>query len=399
MAKTDDVTPPMADVQGGVLLLFHCPTNTGYAIEALERTFHSMALRLTRDERQVFYGYPSLDGGHPSHLPDNFSRVYLMNSTASDPKSLADARDLVRRSDIRLVFAFDLRINAPLLGALRAGGARAIISYWGASISSPYPWWLRPVRKVQYLMARNRPDHFIFESDGMRYGATHGSMIPREKTTVCRLGVDTERFAPRQGLRDYAYEQLGIPKDRKIVFFSGHMERRKGVHILVEALAQLINERGRRDIQLVVLGNRPGQETALADIVAGTPAQAHLTFGGYRTDIAMLHQSVYLGAIASTGWDSFTMSAVEMAASGIPLLVSDLPGLRETVVEDTTGHVIAAGDVNAWAAAIGTLVDQPQVRERLSLAARERAVAEFSLEQQVNALARTVRSVWERRLA
>jgi len=60
-------------------------------------------------------------------------------------------------------------------------------------------------------------------------------------------------------------------------------------------------------------------------------------FGGYRSDLDLLQRGCYAGVIASTGWDSFARSGLEMQASGLPVLVSDLRGLREVMEHDVSG--------------------------------------------------------------
>jgi glycosyltransferase involved in cell wall biosynthesis len=381
-------------IGGGILFLYHCRTNTGYAIGQLERVFHRMARRLVSDEKHVHYGYPSLSGGHPGHLPLAFQRVYEIDQFTQDEAELDRIEKIVRDFDIQTVFAFDLPLAAPVLRSLRKGGVKLIVAYWGAPISSPYPWLLRPLRRLQFLLARHHPQHYVFESQGMRDGATLGAAIPTSMTSVCRLGVDVERYAPLGGPTAFAHATFGIPEHRRIVFYSGHMEHRKGVHILVQAMVKLVCEDGRDDVHLLVLGNQPGEEAPFLPLIEGTAAERHITFGGYRSDVAELHRSAYVGAIASVGWDSFTLSAVEMAASGLPLVVSDLPGLREAVEHEITGIRLPAGDAHAFAGAIAYFLDHPAERDRMAVAARARVLREFTLQRQEDQLVQEVGDAW-----
>jgi glycosyltransferase involved in cell wall biosynthesis len=393
-----DATQAVAmNSSGDILLLFHCETNTGYAIGQLERVFHRMAVRLVGSETRVHYGYPSMKGGAPKHLAANYPRVYMIDQNVRDRRELLHIEQVVRNAGIKTVFGFDLPLAAPILAALRRGGVELVVSYWGAPISSTYPWMLRPFRRIQFVLATSRPDHFIFESHGMRAGATLGAAIPSAMTSVCRLGVDIDRFLPSKSIDTYAHRVFGIPEDRRIVFYSGHMEHRKGVHVLVRAMVDLVCERDRTDVHLLALGNQPGEESAFLPLYSGTKAERHITFGGYRSDVAELHRSAYLGAIASSGWDSFTLSAVEMAASGLPLLVSALPGLSEAVEQDITGFRLPAGDSKAFSAAIAHLLDSQAERDRMSAAARARVEAEFTLQQQEDRLVELVRKAWDRR--
>jgi glycosyltransferase involved in cell wall biosynthesis len=100
-----------------------------------------------------------------------------------------------------------------------------------------------------------------------------------------------------------------------------------------------------------------------------------------------------VGAIASTGWDSFTMSSLEIAACGVPLVVSALPGLDETVDEGETGFTFPAGDHETLADRLLLLLNDRPRRDEMGRAARRRVLRRFTTEQQIESLAATVRRV------
>jgi len=244
------------------------------------------------------------------------------------------------------------------------------------------------------LLTPYRPDHFIFESEAMRETAVRGRGIARRHTSVCYLGVDADRFRPSPADDDYSHRLFGIPCDRRIVYYAGHFEPRKGVGVIVRAVRELVETRGRRDVHLLLLGNRGRDEEAYLPIIQGSVAGEYVTFGGYRNDVDRIVRCCYAATIASTGWDSFTMSAVETAASGLPLIVSRLQGLTETVDEGVTGYLFPPGDHVALADRLELLLDNPSLRTRMSIASRERVVRGFTRARQVECLSETVWQVW-----
>lgn len=375
-----------------VLLMFHCSTNTGYAIGRLESVFHEAARALAQDDHRIHYVYSDNGGGAPAHLSGSTGEIAFCRYFTNDLTSLSQVGDLVRRRRVKAVLAFDLPLRAPILDAIRSGGRNAVVSYWGAPISSVYPWYLRPARKLQYLSALNRPDHFVFESEGMRRGALLGAAIPKSRTSVVELGVDCQAFRPAINTDEsrYAHTQFEIPPDRKVVFFSGHMEPRKGVDVLLRACALLKESFGRSDFHLLLLGNTAEDEHRLRTAITSEQVAQHVTFGGYRNDVARIQRSAYVGVVASTGWDSFTMSSVELAATGVPLVVSDLPGLAEAVVPGDTGLRVTPGDAVQLANVLAELLDSPSVRDKLGAGARRRAEAEFGRQRQIDQLAATL---------
>jgi glycosyltransferase involved in cell wall biosynthesis len=257
-------------------------------------------------------------------------------------------------------------------------------------MSSINSGWRLAVKKLQVGLLRSCPDHYIFESESMRRTATHGRGISHARTSVVYLGVDCEQFRPADGRSTYAHEVFSIPKDAHLVFYSGHMEPRKGVAVLLRA-ARLIATSGRKDIYFLLLGNRPGEIDQYRDIYVGTAAERQIIFGGYRADIGRLMQSASVGVIASTGWDSFTRSAVEMSATGLPLIVSRLQGLQETIEEGVTGYSFTPGDAEELHNLILRVLGDESLRLSLGAAARARTVGRFSEDQQVDALTRIAR--------
>jgi glycosyltransferase involved in cell wall biosynthesis len=87
------------------------------------------------------------------------------------------------------------------------------------------------------------------------------------------------------------------------------------------------------------------------------------------------------------------MSSLEMQSCGLPVVVSDLQGVPETIVDQVTGVVVPAGDAVALAGAIISLVDDPARRERMSLAARRRIVDGFTRDRQIDSLTRFLSDV------
>ncbi|HUG97808.1 MAG TPA: glycosyltransferase family 4 protein, partial [Gammaproteobacteria bacterium] len=357
-----------------------------------EQTFAKMALRLTGSFERVHFGYPSLAEGPPAQLPADLRQFVEFDAATRDHAALRRIADYVREHDIRVAFGFDQPSRRPGYAALRSGGVRHIVSYWGAPMSSLNSGVKLLLKRAWFAALRHRPDHYIFQSEDMRRTATHGVGIPRHRTSVVYSGVDTSVFRPAPEHQGYVHAALGLDPRRKVVYYSGHMEPRKGVHVIIKAAAHLVNELGRTDLHFVFLGNKGGIERTYDPLYMGTAAEGHITFAGYRDDVAQIQASSFMAVIATTGWDSHTMSAVEVAASGLPLVVSDLPGIRETVAEDT-GRRFPAGDHLALARHIVELADDPQLCERLGAAGRRRILQAYTQEHQVRGLVSVVRAV------
>jgi glycosyltransferase involved in cell wall biosynthesis len=363
------------------LFILHTGSNVGYAIAPLETLFYEIGMDLAdHDARRVHLAYRSLTGGFPRSLPSDFGNVIAYDFTDTGPGNVARLAAYVKQHAIRLVLIFDIQPVHPLFRRLRRAGATTILAYWGAPISSPMPSWKLLLKKIQLAVSPSKVDGLIFESQAMAALATDGRGVPREMIDVVPLGIDVGRFAGDH--TDYAYETLGIPSDRKIVMYAGHMERRKGVHTLIRAAIHLLAERGRSDVCFLICGNTGDQSKELQRMYAGMGIDEFIRFGGYRDDLPQIYTSCYCGVIPSTGWDSFPRTSLEMAAAGLPVIASRLQGLPEAVADRETGLLFEPGDALELARCLAKLLDEPELASQFRRVARERCQREFTLEVQ-----------------
>lgn len=324
--------------------------------------------------------------GHPSWLTDTRVGAQAFDFRTPTEVHRHALTAYVAKHRIRVAWVFDLQPSNPICRLFRRLGMERIVSYWGASISPIVPAWKLALRRLELAMRRSGPDFYVFESESMRELGVLGRGIAPDRTTVVPTGVDANCFAPDAAPPGYAHAALGIPGGRWLLCYSGHMEERKGVRMLIRAM-RLIVERGEgADIHLVILGNKDDEARAFDNEF--TPAMtSRITFGGYRKDLPEIFASAQAGVVASTGWDSWPMSIVEMASSGLPLIVSRLQGLREFVVDGTNGYSVPPADPEALANAILRLRADPEQCRAFAQHNRAKVLRRYTVEVQRQHLA------------
>ena len=376
-----------------ILIMFHLELDAGYAMDSLLETFLEMAAKLVVDREKIHISFTCMKNRDNQARLSGYSNVIEFDPGSTDVAMQNFIRAYVEENGIDLVFGFDLPVHKPAYKPLRQGGVKTIISYQGAPMSDLNKGIKLILKKLQVSMAMRSPDYYIFESRAMAETAFRGRGVPENKVTVVPLGVDTEKYRPAGNLVDYPYKTFSIPENRKIIYYSGHMEKRKGVDVLINAAIHLRDVKGRDDFHLLILGNRPGEEAPFEQMLQDKAAESHVTFAGYRDDAEQIIPACYVGAIASTGWDSFTMSSLEIAACGLPLIVSALQGLLETIDEGKTGFSFKPGDYVALAEHVARFLDDPELRNRFGDRARDRILSGFSRQHQVNRLVGAIQSV------
>ncbi|MGH7556275.1 MAG: glycosyltransferase family 4 protein [Gemmatimonadota bacterium] len=189
-----------------------------------------------------------------------------------------------------------------------------------------------------------------------------------------RRGVDPGRITViPNGLPDEDLDRwLTEPKAETPLFVVlTRLKRYKAVEVALEAFARVL--RGHPEARLIVAGDGDHRE-ALERRAAAGGLEGQVTFPGWLDDDdkwSLLRRAwALLYTSPKEGWG---ISSLEAQRVGTIAIVSDSPGLRETVVDGETGLVVPHGDVGALADAMERAIDRPEERAALEAAAVERA--------------------------
>jgi glycosyltransferase involved in cell wall biosynthesis len=171
-------------------------------------------------------------------------------------------------------------------------------------------------------------------------------------------GIDVDWFTPAPERR----------AERPTLVFLGRLKAYKRVDLVLDALQLLVADG--LDVQLLVAGEGE-EERSIRARAARLGLADRVEMLGFLDEDAKrdLLRRAWLHVLTSSkeGWG---ISNLEAAACGTPSVVSDAPGLRESVQDGRTGVLVPHGDVKALAAAIGRLLRDPDSRERLGRQAR-----------------------------
>jgi glycosyltransferase involved in cell wall biosynthesis len=159
------------------------------------------------------------------------------------------------------------------------------------------------------------------------------------------------------------------------VILIARMIREKGVADFVAAARRL---RGRATFVLVGAPDPGNPNTVTEAELRGWRDEGIVTWLGPRRDVAALLRGAHIFSLPSTYREGLPKAALEAAASGLPMVLTDIPGCREAVVDGVTGLLVPPRDPPALAKALARLIDDPVLRASMGAAARELAVSQFS---------------------
>lgn len=219
------------------------------------------------------------------------------------------------------------------------------------------------------------------------YGADPGSI------DVVPCGYDPREIHPIA--RAEARRALGWKEGEFCLLQLGRMVPRKGVDNVVRALALLRERHGVR-ARLYVVGGETEQPDPQATPEIGRlqalardcGVERQVSFLGRRGRQALcLHYSAADVFVTTPWYEPFGITPVEAMACGIPVVGSDVGGIRSTVVDGSTGLLVPPRDPAALAQALATLAADALLRRRMGQAGRIRAQRSYTWQHVCNGLA------------
>jgi glycosyltransferase involved in cell wall biosynthesis len=197
--------------------------------------------------------------------------------------------------------------------------------------------------------------------------------VPPRKLAPIVNPVDAELWRPVDGTTVRA--ELGIPASAAVVAWHGQLQlERKGLDVLLDAWAKLGDD---RDLHLILVGS--GEDAAEVARRANAARGVHLIdeWVQDRARMRAILSAADLYAFPSRH-EGVPVAPLEAMACGLPVVGADASGVRDVVGD--AGLVVAHGDADALARALGELLDDDDRRADLGRRARKRVEERFALE-------------------
>lgn len=323
---------------------------------AFPRADSSEALR----EWSQYQGVESEDG--PASLDTNVRRSW--------PEISALARFIRRRPADVVNFHYGVSyISWKDLLAAHIAGARTVI----ASVHGNRP--LDPDTEAQKIKSTRLSARFCKAIVVVTEWSKRTLMdcgVPEDKIRVVPCGIPAPALIPT---RADARKELGVPLDSFIISSAGRLEEVKGMNDLIAAAGRLQDPN--RSLKLLIAGIGPDQE-ALTEL-AGRILNGRAQFLGHVKNVSLLYAASDVFALATRA-ENCGLVYREAALLGVPVVGTMVGGNNETILDGKTGIIVPPRDVEAMAAALDRLKNDPSLRQSMGEQAREHAIREFTEE-------------------
>jgi glycosyltransferase involved in cell wall biosynthesis len=238
---------------------------------------------------------------------------------------------------------------------LRVGGIPVVINLPGA----PNPRYTADLQEADALVA-----------DG--WAAEHLPERLGRSVERVQKGVDAAQFHPVGRSLRAALRLQG----KRVVITVARLVPLKNLHLLLDAVA-IVRERV-PDVHLIIVGDGP-EARALKDHAVIRDISDCVTFTGYvaQRDTPEYYRAADLFALSSD-FDNSPNVLLEAMACGLPIVTTDVGGVREFVADRVGGLVVAPRDADALAAGIVKYLGSPDAARDAGAHNRLRVTAEFT---------------------
>jgi glycosyltransferase involved in cell wall biosynthesis len=217
-------------------------------------------------------------------------------------------------------------------------------------------------------------------SDFSRRGLAEADGFPLERIELIPNGVEPGRYAsapPRAELR----ASLGLDPERTLAICVARFHPVKDHATLLRGFGQVAAERQGVDLILVGDGQLRGELERLA---AELGIERRVRFLGIRHDVPALLQAADIFAMTSLS-EAASLTVLEAMAAALPVVLTEVGGNPELVRAGREGLLVARGDNEALARALGQLLDDPQSAREMGQAGRLRVEESFRLDRTLEA--------------
>jgi glycosyltransferase involved in cell wall biosynthesis len=218
----------------------------------------------------------------------------------------------------------------------------------------------------------------------MQRALTEKAKIDPRKMVIIPNGVDIEFFRP--GLKDeQILSKYGL-EEQSYILFVGRVSPEKGIHILLRAFKQIVNDIP-KDFKLVIVGplastfNSAHPSSYAKTMIRYSKEELgeRVVFTGAidRNSLRILYSNAYCFVLSSLA-EAFGMVLLESMASGTPPIGSTAGGIPDIIIGGVNGLLFRKGDWEDLASRLLMLITDKNLRDKLAINARKHAEKYYS---------------------
>ena len=233
--------------------------------------------------------------------------------------------------------------------------------------------------RLRNAVALQRCQAVVTASTERRRHFVDANFVSSRKLLTVPLGIDLGRFDFDASSRATIRAEIGCSGAEPVVGVVGHFGREKGVDVVIDACVELYRGEPALPWKLLIVGTGSEEDQRrIREHAAALPAE-RVYLAGFREDVHRWFSAFDVFAHGARE-EAFGLVLVEAMAAGRPVVAPSVGGITDIVLHERTGLLCPVDDPHATARALGTMIRDRALRERLGEASHARALAEYRLD-------------------
>lgn len=296
-------------------------------------------------------------------------------SLLKDVRAFREIHSLIRQLRPTLVHAHSSK--AGFLGRLaaRAVGGPAIFTVHGWGFAEGVSWKRKLLASFGERMVARFSSGIITVSEADRDLALRYRIAQQRNMTVIHNGV-----------RDTSEQSHPDAGDAAHIVMVARFSPQKDQALLLKALVGQ-----EKPFRLSLVGEGPDQPAVHA-LAKKLDLNGRVNFLGASGDVSRILAGANVFVLTSN-WEGLPISILEAMRAGLPVIASDVGGVREAVVDGETGFLVDRGNLVMLHSRLQLLLNDPELRKKMGEAGRMRYLEHFTVERMLEATLRVYKDV------
>ena len=212
----------------------------------------------------------------------------------------------------------------------------------------------------------------------------HGIYKPGKASVIwngsaCGVNLDKYILSNKPSWRKEIRQKFGISEDARVFGYCGRITRDKGLNELFAAFKLVVeNKNQKKETYLLIIGSNDHAETINPELFAWAKSSPYVKFTGYTDNVPKYYSA--LDVFTSLSYrEGFGLVVIEAAAMGVPGIVSDALGQRDTIEHGKTGYSVRTYHTEDVVEAMNFFIEHPE--KAIEMGVNARKVVEEKYEQ------------------
>ena len=347
-----------------------------------ERLVHNIALNI---DRKLFN--PSIAWFYGNSILDEFSALgiplyHIPKLKRIDLFTMRKIANIIKKNNIHIVNAHHfMSMVYAFYGCKIINNIKLIYTEHSKVGFEKISWKWRLIGS--YLL--NRCDFTVGVNEVIVNFLKNKFKLPLSKGLIIKNGVDLHQFSAQNGKMKKKIE-LGIDNNCRVIGIVANLRKVKNHIFLIKAFDAVLKEV--KNVKLLLIGqgfdnDSNNSETLIRNFINKKGLDNKVILLGFRSDIPEVLNIMDIFCLTSLK-EGLPISIIEAMGAGLPLVGTDVEGIRDVIVPNRNGFLVQLGDIKGLKNVLVNLLQNEDLRKKMGQESLSMAKQRYSLDQCIN---------------